>query len=66
MIVTTTGLSNCDERFVLGTDPKNFDSDGDSVSDATEVESGTDPLDADSDQDGVDDGSEHGDRHAIR
>ena len=52
------GLSNCDERFVLGTDPKNFDSDGDSVSDATEVESGTDPLDADSDQDGVDDGSE--------
>ncbi len=49
------GLSD-DREIELGTDVNNFDSDGDGVSDYTEVEiKGTDPLLADTDGDGVSD-----------
>lgn len=39
------GLSNVNEVNVHGTDPNQFDTDGDGVSDGVEVSLGTDPLD---------------------
>jgi hypothetical protein len=52
------GLSDCRERKLLHTDPRNFDSDHDGVPDATELADGTNPMDADSDDDGLSDGAE--------
>lgn len=52
------GLSNCRERNILGTSPRDYDSDDDSVADGDEVAAGTVPTDADSDDDGLDDGRE--------
>ena len=53
------GLTN-DEEETLGTDPLNPDTDGDGLTDGTEVngENATDPLDSDSDDDGLSDGEE--------
>ena len=53
------GLTN-DEEETLGTDPLNPDTDGDGLTDGTEVngENATDPLDSDSDDDGLSDGDE--------
>ena len=39
------------------TDPYDWDSDDDSLSDPAELENGTDPLSPDSDLDGISDGS---------
>ena len=39
------GLSNGDELFILGTDPFDPDTDGDSVPDLAEIAEGTDPVD---------------------
>lgn len=52
------GLSNCEEKKVLGTSPRDYDSDDDSLADGDEVNHGTSPSDADSDDDGLDDGEE--------
>jgi len=53
------GLSDDEERDVLGTDPFDADSDSDGVLDGEEVDlHGTDPLDVDTDNDGVSDGDE--------
>jgi hypothetical protein len=56
------GLSN-NEEASLGTDPNNWDHDGDGLSDGFEFESqedlGTDPLDDDTDGDGLSDGLEY-------
>lgn len=52
------GLSNCRETSILGTDPRDDDSDDDGVSDGEEIKNGTDPLDPDSDDDGKSDGEE--------
>jgi hypothetical protein len=52
------GLSDCRERKILGTLPRDFDSDNDGVPDATEVADGTHPVDVDSDDDGLSDGAE--------
>jgi len=52
------GLSDCRERKILGTSPRDFDSDDDGVADGTEVADGTNPVDADSDDDGLSDGDE--------
>jgi len=52
------GISNCTERYILGTSSRDWDSDDDDVADGQEVEDGTNPVDADSDDDGLDDGSE--------
>jgi hypothetical protein len=52
------GLSDCRERKVLGTDPRDWDSDDDGVADSKEVQEGTDPTDADTDDDGRTDGDE--------
>jgi len=48
------------EEYQAGTDPLNFDTDGDLLSDAAELRwyAGVDPLDADSDGDGVLDGKD--------
>jgi hypothetical protein len=52
------GLADCKEK-ALGTDPTKPDTDGDGLSDGTEVNTThTDPNKADSDGDGVDDGTE--------
>jgi len=55
-------LSN-DEENSLGTDPNNWDTDGDGLSDGFEFDSqadlGTDPTEADTDDDGLPDGLEH-------
>lgn len=52
------GLSNTEE-VELGTDPHNFDTDNDSLSDVTEVRDlHTDPKKADTDGDGFNDGVE--------
>ncbi len=51
-------LSNCREKKILGTKPRNYDSDSDGVADGDEVEGGTDPLDPDTDDDGYEDGEE--------
>lgn len=52
------GLSDCEEKKVLGTDARDYDSDDDGLADGDEVASGTDPVDDDSDDDGLDDGDE--------
>ncbi len=52
------GLSNCEEKKVLATDPRDYDSDDDSLADGDEIADGTDPTDSDSDDDGLDDGDE--------
>ena len=53
------GISNCTEKWTLGTNPRDWDSDDDAVADAQEGADGTNPVDADSDDDGLDDGAEH-------
>jgi hypothetical protein len=50
------GLSDWDEVFVHGTDPRRADTDGDSLSDSSEVLAGANPLDADENNDGIPDG----------
>ena len=50
------GLSDWDEVFVHGTDPRRADTDGDSLSDSVEVLAGANPLDADENNDGIPDG----------
>jgi hypothetical protein len=56
------GLSNCTERRVTKTNPRDSDSDDgsddDGVDDGDEHANGTDPTDRDSDDDGVDDGDD--------
>ncbi len=47
------GLNDEEELFVLGTNPFNFDSDEDGLSDKKEIELGTNALKEDSDGDGV-------------
>jgi len=54
------GLSNCTEKKLLGTSPRDYDTDDDGVSDADELDDGTDPTDPDTDDDGLDDGEEEG------
>lgn len=54
------GLGDCSEKKVLGTDPRDYDSDDDGVADGAEVAGGTNPIDDDSDDDGIDDGDEVG------
>lgn len=51
-------LSDYDEYMTYGTDPMNEDTDGDTLTDAEEIEFGTDPLLADTDGDGVIDGAQ--------
>jgi len=55
------GISNCTEKWALGTNPRDWDSDDDGVADGQEVADGTDPVDVDTDNDGLDDGAEHAD-----
>ena len=50
------GLPDWDEVFRHGTDPRRIDTDGDSLSDSSEVLAGANPLDADENNDGVPDG----------
>ncbi len=52
------GLSNCEEKRILGTSARDPDSDDDGLDDGEELAAGTDPLDPDSDDDGLDDGTE--------
>lgn len=52
------GLSNCEEKRILGTSAKDPDSDDDGLDDGDELAMGTDPLDPDSDDDGLEDGEE--------
>ena len=52
------GLSNCEEKRILGTSAKDPDSDDDGLDDGDELAAGTDPLDPDSDDDGLPDGQE--------
>ena len=47
-----------DYRLGFGTDPMNPDTDGDGLSDSSEIDVGTDPHDTDSDDDGISDGEE--------
>lgn len=51
-------LTDWDEVFRHGTDPRRYDTDGDGLSDGAEVLAGADPRDADEDGDGVPDGSD--------
>lgn len=55
------GLSNCMERRVYGTSPRDYDTDHDGIPDPDEIENGTDPTNPDTDGDGISDGDE-GDR----
>lgn len=52
------GLTDYSEACEIGTDPCNYDTDGDGLSDREELEIGTDPLNPDTDGDGVLDGSD--------
>ena len=52
------GLSDWDEVFVHGTDPRRADTDGDGLSDSVEVLAGANPLDADENNDGIPDGAD--------
>ena len=52
------GLSDWDEVFIHGTDPRRVDTDGDSLSDSAEVLAGANPLDADENNDGIPDGAD--------
>lgn len=38
------GLSDYEEKYIYGTDPKNFDTDGDGMNDGNEVKRGRNPL----------------------
>lgn len=59
------GLPDYYEK-ILGTDPKNADTDGDGLSDGYEVMYlGTDPLKADSDDNGINDGDEDSDNDGL-
>ena len=50
------GLTDADELFLYGTDPRRADTDGDGLPDASEILTGANPFDADEDGDGVPDG----------
>jgi hypothetical protein len=52
------GITDEEEQFITGTDPRNADSDGDGLDDGTEVYYRMNPLDPDMDRDGVSDGDE--------
>ena len=52
------GLSDRDEVFVHGTDPRRADTDGDGLSDGPEALAGSDPRDADENNDGIPDGAD--------
>ena len=52
------GLTSVQEVLVYHTDPSNYDSDFDGISDGDEVALGTDPLNPDTDGDGFVDGSD--------
>jgi serine/threonine protein kinase len=52
------GLSNFAETYYYETDPNNADSDGDQLSDYTEINSQLDPRQADTDGDGLNDAEE--------
>ncbi len=51
----TDGLSDLEEACTIGTDPCDFDTDGDTLEDGLEVGLGTDPLNPDTDGDGAQD-----------
>jgi hypothetical protein len=52
-------LNDTAEIYIYHTDPTNWDSDGDLLSDFEELfDTGTDPLDSDTDDDGYSDGDE--------
>ena len=50
------GVSDWDEIFRHDTDPRQYDTDGDGLSDGAEILASTDPRDADEDGDGIPDG----------
>ena len=52
------GIFDCRERFVHGTNPSRWDTDGDGLSDGDEIASGIDPLSRDTDGDGYPDDEE--------
>jgi len=52
------GIFDCRERFVHGTNPLRWDTDGDGLSDGDEIASGIDPLSRDTDGDGYPDDEE--------
>ena len=52
------GLSDQDEVFRHGTDPRRYDTDGDGLADGAEALAGADPRDADEDGDGIPDGAD--------
>ena len=52
------GLSFAQEHLTHGTDPHDWDTDGDGLSDGYEIQIGTNPLKWDSDGDGLSDGEE--------
>ncbi len=52
------GLSDDKEILIYGTDPNNWDSDGDGIGDGIEVANYSDPNNSDTDYDGLDDGFE--------
>ena len=52
------GLSDAFEEHIIGSDPTDRDTDGDSVGDGEEVTAGTDPNHPDTDRDGASDGEE--------
>jgi hypothetical protein len=59
-------LTNGDEIYLTGTDPRNADTDGDELSDGVELNVlGTDPLDTDSDDDLIPDGDEDADGDGL-
>lgn len=49
------GLSDCDQGYVYGADPRTPDTDGDGLNDADESALGYNPMNADSDGDGLSD-----------
>lgn len=58
------GLTDDEEAYDVGTNPRAFDTDSDGLGDGEEwLDYGTDPLDWDTDRDGYSDGDEvyHGD-----
>jgi len=59
------GLATSAEVDVHGTDPLNPDTDGDGLSDGSEVASGTDPSKADTDGDGISDADEDSDGDGL-
>ena len=60
------GLTNGDEIYNTGTDPRNADTDGDQLSDGVELNVlGTNPLDTDSDDDSILDGDEDADGDGL-